>query len=148
MLIAFFNFNVIIDIVGFVYPFIASISALQTEDKADDEQWLTYWIVFALFKMFESILDTFISFIPFYHWLKVSSHAFCILSLFFHFNFYLNFFLSFLFLFLQLSFLTFCWYPRGNDADPGATLIYKKIIAVYIAPHVTSLMDSTVKKKE
>ena len=71
-IIAFFNFNVIIDIVGFVYPFIASIYALQTEDKSDDEQWLTYWIVFALFKMFESILDTFISFVPFYHWLKVS----------------------------------------------------------------------------
>ena len=112
VVIAMFNFNVIIDIVGFVYPFIASIYALSTEEKGDDEQWLTYWIVFALFKMFESILDTFVSFIPFYHWLK-------------------------------LGFLTFCWYPRGSGAEPGATLIYRNIISVYLTPHISAMMEPT-----
>ena len=72
LIISLFNFNVVIDMVGFVYPFLASVYALDTDGKDDDEQWLTYWIVFAGFKMLEGIADSAISFIPFYYMLKVT----------------------------------------------------------------------------
>jgi hypothetical protein len=38
--------------VGFVYPVYESIKTIETEgNKADDTFWLTYWLVFALFKV-------------------------------------------------------------------------------------------------
>ena len=40
--------------------------AIESTNKDDDTLWLTYWIVFCLFKIFEGFADSLISFIPFY----------------------------------------------------------------------------------
>jgi receptor expression-enhancing protein 5/6 len=53
-------------LVAFVYPVYASIKAIESTDKDDDTLWLTYWIVFSLFKIIEGGADYLISFIPFY----------------------------------------------------------------------------------
>ena len=37
--------------VGFAYPAYCSIKALESSVKADDTQWLTYWVVFAFFSV-------------------------------------------------------------------------------------------------
>ena len=37
------------NLIGSIYPLYKSILALETEDKEDDKQWLTYWMIFALF---------------------------------------------------------------------------------------------------
>ena len=63
--------DVIIDIIGFAYPFYMSLKAIETEATDDDKQWLTYWIVFVLFKLVENIADVLVSFIPFYFFFKV-----------------------------------------------------------------------------
>ena len=39
------------DMVGFIYPMYKSIKAIESEEKADDSQWLTYWLIFSLFKV-------------------------------------------------------------------------------------------------
>jgi receptor expression-enhancing protein 5/6 len=71
------DFSVIIDIVAFVYPFYASVKAIESDGSDDDTQWLTYWLVFAAFKMVESIADFLVSFIPFYYLLKVAFLVWC-----------------------------------------------------------------------
>jgi receptor expression-enhancing protein 5/6 len=71
LILAFFSFGLVVDLLGFIYPFVASIKALKTEGKDDDEQWLTYWIIYNVFKMVEVPFDMIISIIPFYHLLKV-----------------------------------------------------------------------------
>jgi receptor expression-enhancing protein 5/6 len=38
-------------VIGFVYPLIASVKAIETETLDDDKQWLTYWIIFVFFKV-------------------------------------------------------------------------------------------------
>jgi receptor expression-enhancing protein 5/6 len=38
------------DLVGFVYPAYASFKAIDSADPNDDTQWLTYWVVFAVFR--------------------------------------------------------------------------------------------------
>ena len=49
-----------IQIVGTVYPCYKTILALQTENTIeDDQQWLTYWMVFGIF----STIDCFAGFI-------------------------------------------------------------------------------------
>jgi receptor expression-enhancing protein 5/6 len=69
--------DVIIDIIGFVYPFYMSLKAIETDDPEDDKQWLTYWIVFVLFKFTENVADVIISFIPFYFVFKVAFLVWC-----------------------------------------------------------------------
>ena len=63
--------------VGFVYPVYASIKAIETDEKDDDTQWLTYWLIFSFFKVFEGIADILISFIPFYYPSKVLFLVWC-----------------------------------------------------------------------
>lgn len=74
--------SLISNIVGFVYPVIASIKAIESKGTDDDTQWLTYWVVYALF----SILDTFASYIlywiPFFYPLKLAFLLWCMLPQF------------------------------------------------------------------
>ena len=67
----------LIDLIGFVPPLYYSIKAVETNEKDDDTQWLTYWIIFSVFKLTEGIADFLISFIPFYFLIKVAFLVWC-----------------------------------------------------------------------
>ena len=71
LILAFFDFGLVVDLLGFAYPFVKSIEALKTDTLDDDSQWLTYWIIYNFFKMLEGPFDSIISFVPFYHIFKV-----------------------------------------------------------------------------
>lgn len=45
--------------------------AIDSVDKDDDTQWLTYWVVYAAFGIIEYFTDILLSWIPFYFLLKV-----------------------------------------------------------------------------
>lgn len=55
--------------VGFAYPAYCSIKAIESSVKADDTQWLTYWVVFAAFSVVEYFADFIAGWVPFY-WLS------------------------------------------------------------------------------
>jgi receptor expression-enhancing protein 5/6 len=61
--------KLIVDLLGFVYP--AYMSFKSMESQGDDTQWLTYWVVFSFFSIFESCLGILVNFIPFYFWIKI-----------------------------------------------------------------------------
>ena len=67
----------VIDLVAYLYPAYASIKAIETNDKNDDTQWLTYWLVFSLFKLVEGIAEPLIHLIPFYFVGKVAFLVWC-----------------------------------------------------------------------
>jgi len=69
--------ELIIDLVGFAYPMYASLKAIETPTTEDDKQWLTYWVVFSLFKVVEGVADFIVSSIPFYFLFKVSFLIWC-----------------------------------------------------------------------
>jgi receptor expression-enhancing protein 5/6 len=50
---------------GFVIPGYYSLAALFTSSTKDDTQWLTYWVVFALFTVLESFINI-VYWFPFY----------------------------------------------------------------------------------
>lgn len=57
------------NIAGFLIPGYYSLEALFTTSKTDDTQWLTYWVVFALFTVIESLVSV-VYWFPFYYTFK------------------------------------------------------------------------------
>lgn len=49
--------ELILSLVGFVYPAYQSFKALTTTQTDDDTQWLTYWVVYTFFTLTEEITD-------------------------------------------------------------------------------------------
>lgn len=62
---------------GMLYPMYASFKAIETRETTDDTQWLTYWVVFALFSLLECFVDTVLFWFPFYFSFKVAFLIFC-----------------------------------------------------------------------
>ncbi|KAM9242181.1 receptor expression-enhancing protein 6 isoform 8-T8 [Dugong dugon] len=54
-------------LIGFVYPAYASIKAIESPSKEDDTLWLTYWVVYGLFGLLESVSDLLLFWFPFYY---------------------------------------------------------------------------------
>ena len=59
------------DVLGFGYPMYQSLKALETTGTEDDRQWLTYWLLFAMLKIFEGATGVLLNMIPFYLLIKV-----------------------------------------------------------------------------
>ncbi|CAD8124852.1 unnamed protein product [Paramecium sonneborni] len=58
--------------VSMIYPAYRSIKAIETSNKDDDKQWLSYWILFSIITLADSTIGCLLEFIPFYHVLKLS----------------------------------------------------------------------------
>ncbi|KXS14187.1 hypothetical protein M427DRAFT_112826 [Gonapodya prolifera JEL478] len=71
-ILIFFNIagQLLSNLVGFLYPAWASFVAMETASTSDDKQWLTYWIVFAIFNLAEHFNDFLLYWIPFYFFFK------------------------------------------------------------------------------
>jgi len=53
------------------FSFEYSVKAIESVNKEDDTQWLTYWVVYSVFSLAEFFTDIFLSWIPLYWFLKV-----------------------------------------------------------------------------
>jgi len=51
------SFDLVSNLVGFIYPAYASFKAIETTGKDDDTQWLIYWVVYATFCLVEVFAD-------------------------------------------------------------------------------------------
>jgi receptor expression-enhancing protein 5/6 len=76
--VGFFG-NYITLLVAVVYPAYWSIKAIETDDKEDDKQWLTYWVVFGCFTVFDGFAGTFLQYIPLYFFIKIVFLIWCFL---------------------------------------------------------------------
>jgi len=67
----FFNIagQFLTNLAGFAIPGYYSLEALFSATKADDTQWLTYWVVFAFLTLFESTVNA-VYWFPFYYTFK------------------------------------------------------------------------------
>ncbi|GFP80126.1 hva22-like protein a [Phtheirospermum japonicum] len=52
-----------------VYPLYASIRAIETKSTVDDQQWLTYWVLYSMITLFE------LTFAKIIEWLSLWSYA-------------------------------------------------------------------------
>nr|XP_043606937.1 HVA22-like protein a [Erigeron canadensis] len=58
-------------LVSLAYPLYASIRAIETKNTADDQQWLTYWVLYSMITLFELTFYTLVDWIPFWSYLKL-----------------------------------------------------------------------------
>jgi len=68
------------NLVGFAYPLYQSFYSLKAgvpDEK--DTQWLTYWVVYSIFTLIESLTDFFLHWIPLYHLVKIAFLVWCFL---------------------------------------------------------------------
>jgi len=70
--------ELVCNIIGFLYPAYMSVKAIESATKDDDTQWLTYWVVFALFNVVEFAADEIVGWFPVYWLCK------CALMLYLH----------------------------------------------------------------
>jgi len=70
-ILIFFNLGgqLLVNLAGFIIPGFYSLQALFTVGKADDTQWLTYWVTFSFLSVLESAFDLTYWF-PFYYLFK------------------------------------------------------------------------------
>jgi len=56
----------IVALLGFLYPAYSSVKAIESSNKEDDTQWLTYWVVYSAFSIAEFFSDLLLSWFPMY----------------------------------------------------------------------------------
>ncbi|KAJ3035653.1 hypothetical protein HDV00_003593 [Rhizophlyctis rosea] len=62
----------LVNLLGFLYPAYRSFKAIESTDKKDDTQWLTYWTVFGFLNTVEFFSDTLLHWVPFYYTFKAA----------------------------------------------------------------------------
>ncbi|XP_058096544.1 HVA22-like protein a isoform X4 [Magnolia sinica] len=66
------NFDVLAGpVVALVYPLYASIRAIESKSPIDDQQWLTYWVLYSLITLFELTFAKVIEWLPFWSYAKL-----------------------------------------------------------------------------
>lgn len=60
------------NIVGFVYPAFKTFEAIESKVRAEDTQWLIYWVVYAFFSIMEVFIDFLLYWIPFFYAFKLA----------------------------------------------------------------------------
>ena len=67
--------------VGTVFPLMASVTAVSTEDKADDTFWLTYWSCYGLLFLAMDVIETWVGAIWGFYTLVILSTVYLMLPM-------------------------------------------------------------------
>ncbi|KGN63469.1 HVA22-like protein e [Cucumis sativus] len=65
-----------------LYPLYASVVAIESTSKLDDEQWLAYWIIYSFLTLMEMVLQPVLEWIPIWYSVKLVFVAWLVLPQF------------------------------------------------------------------
>ncbi|XP_054807775.1 HVA22-like protein e [Prosopis cineraria] len=65
-----------------LYPLYASVVAIESPSKVDDEQWLSYWILYSFLTLTEMVLQSILEWIPIWYDVKLVVVAWLVLPQF------------------------------------------------------------------
>ncbi|OIT32350.1 PREDICTED: HVA22-like protein e [Nicotiana attenuata] len=69
-------------VVMLLYPLYASVVAIESTSKLDDEQWLAYWILYSFLTLMEMVLQPVLQWIPIWYDVKLAVVAWLVLPQF------------------------------------------------------------------
>ncbi|CAI9785228.1 unnamed protein product [Fraxinus pennsylvanica] len=69
-------------VVSLVYPLYCSIKAIETQSRADDQQWLTYWVLYSLITLFELTFSKVLELFPIWSYAKLIGVCWLVLPYF------------------------------------------------------------------
>ncbi|KAB2037947.1 hypothetical protein ERO13_D03G092200v2 [Gossypium hirsutum] len=70
--VLFKNFDVLAGpVISLLYPLYASVRAIESESRADDRQWLTYWVLYSMMTLLELTFAKVIEWIPIWSYAKL-----------------------------------------------------------------------------
>ncbi|WCJ35955.1 hypothetical protein M5689_017178 [Euphorbia peplus] len=58
-------------VVSLAYPLYASVIAIESKSQVDDQQWLTYWVLYSMITLFELTFAKLIEWIPMWSFAKL-----------------------------------------------------------------------------
>ncbi|OAY72418.1 HVA22-like protein a [Ananas comosus] len=77
------NFDVLAGpVVTLAYPLYASVKAIETKSPVDDQQWLTYWVLYSFLTLFELTFAKIIEWLPFWSYAKLIFNCWLVLPYF------------------------------------------------------------------
>ncbi|XP_071725321.1 HVA22-like protein f [Rutidosis leptorrhynchoides] len=65
-----------------LYPLYASLRAIESPSMLDDQQWLTYWIIYSLITLFELSFWKILAWLPFWTYMKLLFCMWLVLPMF------------------------------------------------------------------
>ncbi|KAL1334119.1 hypothetical protein HN51_063003 [Arachis hypogaea] len=66
------NFDVLAGpVISLVYPLYASVRAIESKSPVDDQQWLTYWVLYSMITLFELTFAKLLEWIPIWPYAKL-----------------------------------------------------------------------------
>ncbi|XP_057972542.1 HVA22-like protein e [Malania oleifera] len=65
-----------------LYPLYASVVAIESPSKVDDEQWLAYWILYSFLTLMEMVLQPILQWVPIWYDVKLVLAAWLVLPWF------------------------------------------------------------------
>ncbi|KAM7464528.1 hypothetical protein LguiA_032649 [Lonicera macranthoides] len=69
-------------VITLAYPLYASIKAIETKSRADDQQWLTYWVIYSLITLFELTFTKLLEWFPIWPYAKLIAICWLVLPYF------------------------------------------------------------------
>lgn len=69
--------------VGVIYPTFKSFEAIESPGAKDDQQWLTYWVVYSFINIVEKLLWVVLMWVPLYGLLKTALLAWLVVPQFY-----------------------------------------------------------------
>jgi len=69
-------------VVMLLYPLYASVRAIESPSQLDDQQWLTYWVLYSLITLFELSFYKILAWFPFWPYIKLIVSFWLVLPMF------------------------------------------------------------------
>ncbi|KAF6160006.1 hypothetical protein GIB67_033090 [Kingdonia uniflora] len=77
------NFDVLAGpVLSLAYPLYASVQAIESKSPVDDQQWLTYWVLYSMITLFELTFFKLIEWLPFWSYAKLAATGWLVLPYF------------------------------------------------------------------
>ncbi|XP_021746459.1 HVA22-like protein a isoform X1 [Chenopodium quinoa] len=141
------NFDVLAGpLVALVYPLYASIKAIESGSRSDDQQWLTYWVLYSLITIFELSFAKVLEWFPIWSYAKLFFTCWLVLPQFNGATYVYRHFIRPFYMNPQMTTSTMWYIPKKNLFSKQDDILYAA--EKYIEQNGTEAFERIIKKAD